>query len=117
MRADSLEDEVDATWVSMKVNKALTNQRYALIQLIKRGHWKPLEVTDQRWNQLRKRRSTLEAKVKSEKMAIVSKGKKCRKLPTPAEIRELAMVRLVSIFDVVGDVLRHLCKCYLQCLC
>ena len=102
-----MDDEVDSAWVATKVNKVLTNRRYALNQLIDRGQMKPPEVTDQQWNMLVTRRSSSEAKLQSERMADVSKGKGSKR-PRPAALREAAVVKLVSIFEVVGDILRRL---------
>lgn len=91
---------MDSAWIAKKVNKTLTNRRYALNQLIDKGHRKPPEVTDQQWNKLVKRRGTVEAKLKSERMAHVSKGKGS-KGTTSTALREAALVKLVSIFNIV----------------
>ncbi len=90
-----MDDEVDGTWVAMKVNKALTNRRYTLNQLIDKGHAKPPELSDAAWNKLVKRRTSCAAKVTSERMADVSKGKKGTNRPKPAAMREQAVMRLV----------------------
>lgn len=88
--------DVDKGWIIVRANKTLTNQRFQFNRVIDNCGAKPSHISDIHWNKMVKKRTTKEAKAKSEKMRRVAKGKG-GKAAVMASLREAAVVKLVSV--------------------
>ena len=94
VRGDHGRKTVDPGWITVRVNKALTNRRFRLNRMIDQKQRKPPKLTDKQWNFLVAKRATEASREKSARMRKVSKGKGTRSTQMAA-LREAAVVKLV----------------------